>query len=105
MKISLLLPNQKARRKYVWTIGELAVKRIATDVLLFFNIAFLANKKFFVKTFFTDMARRFMSITDDDVEIFIEGEENENTKKKRSKMSRLSSHSLQAKSKQTSQLK
>jgi hypothetical protein len=27
------------------------------------------------------MARRSMSITDDDVEIFIEGEENENTKK------------------------
>ena len=51
------------------------------------------------------MARRFVNITDDDVEVFIEGEENENTKKKRSKICRLSSHSLQAKSKQTSQFK
>ena len=57
------------------------MKRNATDVLLFFNFVFLAYKKFFAKTFFTAMARRSMSITDDDVEIFIEGEENENTKK------------------------
>jgi hypothetical protein len=67
---------------------------------MFFNIAFLANKKFFVKTFFTDMARRFMSITDDDVEIFIEGEENENIEKIRSKMSRLISQSFIASEKQ-----
>jgi hypothetical protein len=53
------------------------VKRNATDVLLFFNFVFLAYKTFFAKTFFTDMARRSMSITDDDVEIFIEGEEKE----------------------------
>ena len=30
----------------------------------------------------TNMATRFVNITDDDVEIFIEGEENENTRKK-----------------------
>jgi hypothetical protein len=52
VKISLLLANQKARRKiYVRPIGELVVKRIVTDVLLFFNFSFLANKKFLVKTF------------------------------------------------------
>ena len=46
------------------------------------------------------MARRFMSITDDDVEIFIEGEENENIEKIRSKMSRLISKSFIASEKQ-----
>ena len=51
------------------------------------------------------MATRFVNITDDDVEIFIEGKENENTSKKRGKIYRFSSHSLQAKGKQTSHLK
>ena len=46
------------------------------------NNCFFGGQKVFCQTFFTSMATRFMNITDDDVEIFIEGEENENTRKK-----------------------
>ena len=46
------------------------------------NNCFFGEQKVFCQTFFTNMATRFVNITDDDVEIFIEGEENENTRKK-----------------------
>ena len=45
VKISFLQANQKARMKYVWPIRELVVKRIATDVLLFFNFVYIINRK------------------------------------------------------------
>ena len=69
------------------------------------NNCFFGEQKVFCQTFFTNIATRFVNITDDDVEIFFEGEENGNTRKKRGKIYRLSCHSLQAKSKQTSHLK
>ena len=46
------------------------------------NNCFFGKQKVFCQTFYTNMATRFVNITDDDVEIFIEGEENENTRKK-----------------------
>ena len=69
------------------------------------NYFFFGEQKFFCQTFFKNMATRFLNITDDDVEIIIEGKEDENTRKKRGKIYRFSSHSLQAKDKKTSHLK
>ena len=46
------------------------------------NNCFFGEQKVFCQTFFTSMATRFVNITNDDVEIFIEGEEKENTRKK-----------------------
>ena len=49
------------------------------------NNYFFGKQKFFCQTFFTNIAARFVNITDHDVEIFIEGEENEIQEKKRGK--------------------
>ena len=45
------------------------------------NCGFFGKQKVFCQTVFTNMATRFVKITDDDVEILTEREENENTRK------------------------
>ena len=46
------------------------------------NNCFFGEHKVFLSNIFTNRATRFVNITDDDVEIFIEGEEIKNTREK-----------------------
>ena len=82
--------------KYIWPIREHVVKRTRVECFRRFralgfckiNCGFFGEQKVFCQTLFTNMATKFVKITDDDVEILTEREENENTRKKPPKLCR-----------------